>query len=102
MATAEEVLELRKATATEADDPEYTYEVLSGMIDDLGTVAAAAAAVWGHKAASYAEVVDVNESGSSRRLSQLHTQALAMKDHYSQSSVSQTAAGSFTVEIERV
>lgn len=42
----------------------------------------AAARVWELKATSYAELVDVSESGSSRSLSKLQGQALAMAKVY--------------------
>ena len=37
---------------------------------------------WGMRAGKYAKLIDANESGSSRLLSQLHNQALAQCDYY--------------------
>jgi hypothetical protein len=102
MATETEVLSLRRATGLDTNDPTYTYEVLAGIIDDLGSVEAAAGAVWTEKAASFAGVVDTTESGSTRRLSQLHQQALAMRQTFVPSPDDETEGRSFTVGIERV
>jgi hypothetical protein len=52
------------------------------VIDAAGSLNAAAGQAWVQKASSYAEVVDVAESGSSRKLSDLHKHALTMSDHY--------------------
>jgi hypothetical protein len=70
------------------------------MIEDLG-FEAAAAAVWQEKAASVAGLVDVTESGSSRRLSQLKDAYLAMGTAVG-GVVQESTGGTFTVEIERV
>lgn len=43
-----------------------------------GSVQGAAAAIWRRKAASYAELTDVTEGASSRKLSTLYKQALEM------------------------
>lgn len=43
----------------------------------------AAAMVWQQKASASATLVDVSESGSSRKLSDLHKNALAMQKHFS-------------------
>lgn len=104
MATEDEVNALRRATSLEANDETYTYELLSAILDDLGTVAAAASSIWGERAAAYAGVVDTTESGSSRRLSQLHDQALKMQRFWSgpEESTDDTAGTSFTVGVERV
>lgn len=104
MATEEQVMSLRRATDVTADDETYTYELLSRMLDDLGTVPAAAAAIWGERAAAYAGVVDTTESGSTRRLSQLHTQALAMQRFWGgpEESTDDTGGTSFTVGVDRV
>lgn len=54
--------------------------VLTEIITAEGSVKAAAVTVWRQKAASYASLVDISESGSSRSLSNLHKQALTMAD----------------------
>lgn len=99
MADADTIARFRRVTDLADDDPVYTDAVIDGMIEDLG-FEAAAATVWREKAASYAGLVDTTESGSTRRLSQLYTQALGMAS--SIDPVIETSGGSYTVEIERV
>lgn len=102
MATDDQIASLRRATALEADDPAYTDTLLGGLFDDLG-LAAAAAQVWQEKAASYAGLVDTTESGSTRRLSQLHEQAMKMRDALAEETdTTLPATASFVVQIERV
>jgi hypothetical protein len=100
MATEAELARMRRMTDLDSADPVYTDEVLGGMIDEMG-VEGASSAVWREKAAVYAGLVDTTESGSSRRLSQLHSQALAMAGGATDTDTG-TTGGSFTVEIERV
>lgn len=103
MATADEIAELRRATnITEVSEP-YTDDYLGGLLDALG-FNGAAARLWGDQAAKYASAVDMSESGSSRRLSQLHTNALTMQKRYLELEDGGTASrrGSFTVGVQRV
>jgi hypothetical protein len=103
MATDEEVARLRRMTDVAVGDTTYTYEVLAEFVDSNDTLEAAAGAVWSEKAAALAGLVDVTESGSSRRLSQLHSQALEMRKHFAPDDVTDDTGGrSFTVAIERV
>jgi hypothetical protein len=61
---------------------------LNGMIArHNGNLYLAAAEAWNAKAAEYADMVDVNESGSQRQLSQLFKQALAMSKMYEQAGI---------------
>lgn len=77
--SAEEILQLRRMTGETGNDSEYSSEDLDAYLFAAdGNLRAAAAQVWDEKAAAMAKLVDVNESGSSRRLSQAHTNALAM------------------------
>ena len=88
MLTAAELVLLRSMI----DEPDasggWTDERLSDLADVTenpdGTVnlTAVAAAVWDAKAASYATLNDVTESGSSRRLSQTFDQAQKMALHF--------------------
>ncbi|MFJ6198833.1 hypothetical protein [Micromonospora sp. NPDC092111] len=82
------------------DDETYTSDLLGLMIDDLG-IEMAAATVWKEKAAKYAGLVDVTESGSSRRLSQLYDQALRVGNSFIPDPTDDTRGRSFTVEVER-
>lgn len=88
---------------TPADVP---AEVLAALVDAIGTttktendlrslllvnydpdtdtydVNTAAATVWEGKAAGFANLVDVSESGSSRKMSDLYKNAVAMASYY--------------------
>ena len=104
MATETEIRSLRRAANVDLEDETYTSAILGGMIDDLGSIEAAAAAIWKEKAAASAELVDTTESGSSRRLSQIHDQAKAMASFWETAADGGTSSGhgSFTVGIARV
>jgi hypothetical protein len=91
----------RRMTDLSDTDEVYTDAVIDGMIEDLG-FNAAVAAVWTEKAASAAGLVDTTESGSSRKLSDLHKQYLAMADAANPGADAGSAAASYTVEVERV
>ena len=77
------------------------------LLGDADSLEAAAALGWEKKAARYAELVDISESGSSRKNSQLRTSALEMHAFW-QEKASETdpipgpAHGSRTRPIERV
>jgi Cdc6-like AAA superfamily ATPase len=77
MATSDQIAELRLFTA-EADDSNYTDEQLAAIIDAATSIKSAAETVWLQKAARYASLVNVSESGSSRSLSDLQKNALSM------------------------
>lgn len=77
MASTTDVARLRKL-ADASNTTTYTQLDLSERLDRLGTVEAAAAELWRERAAGYAALVDTQEGNSSRKLSQLSAQALAM------------------------
>lgn len=82
MATSEAIAALRLLIA-EPTDEMYEDEMLGAALDLLGgSQEMAAASIWTQKAASYATLVDVSESGSSRKLSDLHKNALAMAGQF--------------------
>jgi hypothetical protein len=90
-------------TATTSGDAVYTDTLVGTYIDNLGTNEAAAAAIWGEKAATASVLVDTSESGSSRALSQLQRQALAMQQHFlPDDTTPEDSGGSYTIAIERV
>jgi hypothetical protein len=99
MATVAEVAELRLLIDIPSADPPYTDEYLGSLIDTYG-MDIAAATVWRQKAASYSSLVDMSESGSSRKLSQLREAALEMASGF-QGTDQETAKVSFVVPIER-
>lgn len=78
MATAEQIAALRLLI----DEPEnvlpYDDGALGVRIDGATSTEALAASIWREKAARYASLVSVAESGSSRQLSDMHKNALAM------------------------
>lgn len=83
MATPEDIMALRKKIA-DVDEPfNYTDEQLSTLLDETNnTQNSIAASLWRERAASAVLLVDVTESGSSRKLSQIRTSALEMADYY--------------------
>lgn len=78
MATEDQIWALRLAVDEPDDSNGWSDEHLSSIIDASATTNAAASQVWLLKAAQYASLVDVSESGSSRKLGDLHKNALAM------------------------
>jgi len=86
MATAE--IDQLRDLADIAED-EYTDLELQTLIDERGSVDAAARRIWQIKAAKSATLTDISESGSTRAMSQLHKQALTMADAF-QETVAET------------
>lgn len=82
MATVEQIVELRELINEPDDSNGWTDTKLGAIIDGEDSVKAAASAVWYRKASQYATMVDVSESGSSRKLSDLHKNALTMGAFY--------------------
>ncbi len=104
MASEVDIARLRRMTDTVGNTDPYTDELLGELIDTLG-FDRAGASIWREKAATYASLVDTTESGSSRSLSQLQKQALAMAEMLEGGDEEEevtTSGGSYTVEIERV
>lgn len=58
----------------------FTDSQLQTAINTEGGVKQAGIHIWRTKAATYSNLVDVSESGSSRSLSKLQTQALTMAE----------------------
>ena len=90
MASLDEIAVLRRLTSTEPDD--YPDDLLNDLIDSNGSVDAAAAQVWRELAAEYATMVDITESGSTRKLSDLHGHAQAMIKLFEQRSIVEAEA----------
>lgn len=78
MATAEAIATFRLLIDEQEDKLPYTDAVLSARLDSASSPQALAGEIWREKAAAYASLVTVSESGSSRNLSDLHKNALAM------------------------
>jgi hypothetical protein len=83
MAYSADVYEqIRRATG-EWGDSTYEDGYFDRFLDDTGgDVNGAAALVWQEKAASYSKLVDTTEAGSSRKNSQLYTNAIGMMEKY--------------------
>lgn len=81
MADAATIAELRRLI-NEPDNVEpFTDAYLTGRLDGwAGSISGLAAVMWREKAASYSELVDIQEGNSNRKLSQLYAQALKMAD----------------------
>jgi hypothetical protein len=77
MASEAEIQALRELAPLPAEGD----EVLGSLFDALGQNGALAH-LWEKQAVKTASLVDVSESGSSRKMSQTHTQALALATRY--------------------
>lgn len=66
-------------------DNDRTDEDLLALLAVYGLdVNRAAAEIWSEKTAQYAELIDISEGSSVRKLSQLHNQAAAMVKRFSE------------------
>lgn len=75
MATSSQVAEVRENTNEPTSEP-YTDSEIGSLVDALGSVNLASAAIWSRKAARYVELVDTAEAGASRKLSDLYDKAV--------------------------
>lgn len=82
MANTLDILTLRQLVNDQVEPYQFLDADLGLYIDQAGDVRAAAGTVWGIKASRLAGLVDVTEGSSSRKLSQLHKQALEMAAHF--------------------
>jgi Cdc6-like AAA superfamily ATPase len=98
VASEDDVAELRRLTAIPDVTEPYSDAFMGALIDTNG-IEGAAALVWREKAAAYAEAVDMSESGSTRKFSDLHKNALAMAGEFGSLTVQSSASG--VVQIER-
>jgi hypothetical protein len=81
MATAADIAAFRLLIA-EPDETTYTDAALSDILDAALSVNSAAADIWTQKAAAAATFVNVSESGSSRSLGDLQSNALKMAQQF--------------------
>jgi hypothetical protein len=79
-ATPDDVVRLRALANYNGTDP-YDDQQLAAMIDG-SSIYRSAARLWDEKAASLSEVVDISESGSSRKMGDTHKNALAMAKYF--------------------
>lgn len=83
MAPQADIATLRRLIAESEDVAPYEDSTLSDRIDGSSSLNALARDIWLEKAAAYAELVDTTEGGSSRKMGDLHEQALNMANHFS-------------------
>lgn len=79
MANVEDVLLVKRNTDSGGG---WTDEQIASALDSGLSVRAVTHEIWTSVAAQSALLVDVSESGSSRKLSDLHKNALTMAKHY--------------------
>lgn len=79
MATEAEIKLLRRLVNEPENVEPWTDVYLSDVIDEAEDIAGAAVQIWTEKAATYADIVDVQEGSSRRSLGDLHEQALNMR-----------------------
>jgi Cdc6-like AAA superfamily ATPase len=88
MATPTEIATLRQIIDEPDDTNGWTDAILDEIIestrneDGTPNYNAAAATAWRRKATSYSKLVDVSESGSSRKMSDLFNNALELAKFY--------------------
>lgn len=87
MATVDEVASVRLNINEPTQSP-FTDLFVAALIDDLGSIEAASASAWRAKAASYANLVNETEAGTSHAFSDLHKNALAMAAAFDSTNVS--------------
>lgn len=102
MATPDQVATLRELAAVPDDVPPYTDAQLEALIDASASLDAAAAEIWTRKAAKAAELVDISEGGSSRKMGDIYEQALAMASHYTERASGGTTGASRGVVVSRL
>lgn len=79
---SDDLLRLRRMTG-EDDVSKYTNADMQNFIDDAGgNLNKAAAVIWGEKASSYADLVNITEAGSSRSNSDLFDHADKLRRMY--------------------
>lgn len=75
MALEADVISVKNNIPDDAEADGWDDDYISGLLDAGLTVTKATLSFWTARVGKYASLVDVSESGSSRQLSQLFTQA---------------------------
>jgi hypothetical protein len=78
MATTEEIAAVREMIGEPDDTNGWTDEKIGDFIDAAKSTRLAAADIWSSKASKYSTMVDISESGSSRKMSGLLDNALKL------------------------
>ena len=88
MATFEQIEQLRQFIAEPDNAEPWTDSDLEAMIEaHEGNIRLAASQIWTSKAASAAHLVNISEGGSSRQMSDVHKNALAMAQAFARTTV---------------
>ena len=82
MATPEDVVYVRELIDEMADENGWTDPRIGAYLDREGSPYRSAQAIWTTKASTYASLVNVAESGSSRSLGSLQANALRMAEYF--------------------
>jgi hypothetical protein len=93
VATSDQIAAFRLLIDEKEDKHPYDDVSLSTRLDGAASVAGLAKEVWLEKAAVYASLVNVSESGSSRSMSDLHKNALAMSKALGEADASAPGTG---------
>lgn len=90
MATSQDIKTLR-VMVSEPDTTVYSDLDLGSIIDQAeGDLDKSAAMIWEQKAGRFSTLVDVSESGSSRKMSQIHDNAMKQAKYYADKIASAT------------
>ena len=92
MATPEDIAVVKSQILEESGAYGFDDNAISAMLDAGLSTTKTILAVWSGIAAKTSSMVDVQESGSSRSLSQIHTNAQAMADWWKLKSDAEDAA----------
>jgi hypothetical protein len=79
VATESEIAYVRDLIGEPDDSNGWSDERIGTIIDGSTSLRLAASDIWGVKASKFTKMVDITESGSSRKMSQLFSNALAMQ-----------------------
>jgi hypothetical protein len=87
MASAGQIAEVREYVAEPGLEGGWTDDRIGDYVDREADLYLAASAIWSAKAATYASLVNVSESGSSRSMGSLIDNALKMAKEYKNRSI---------------
>ena len=102
MASPEDIAKLRLLIGEPDDSNGWTDEKLADIIDASSSLNDAASKVWVSKAGTYSSLVDVSESGSSRKLSDMHRNALTMAEYFKDAEEASVPAPTSYPVIQRI
>lgn len=102
MALADDIALLREYINEPDDTNGWTDVRLTTYVEAADNLLLAAADAWGVKAGTFAGLVNVSESGSSRQLGDLLKQAKEMEAYYRQRGGAQAAAATDGPVIRRI